>query len=172
MLNNGRRTKIQSSAESWEKDLSEYEFKFAQENFHGKFPYLTTVHRRCSSPVPRLSMALRCAASHVLYTSSRSRISDDTSCLLLITIAYSAYLQAEIYSIIHYFFHKFKSTHTKIFHFKTLFKGVFIKTNHFLKKNVDVLYLPVSKWEDGVVRVALRIFDDFQQMLYLLLLML
>ena len=29
MLNNGRRTKIQSSAESWERDLSEYEFNYA-----------------------------------------------------------------------------------------------------------------------------------------------
>ena len=29
MLDNGRRTKIQSSAESWERDLSEYEFNYA-----------------------------------------------------------------------------------------------------------------------------------------------
>ena len=30
MLNNGCRTKIQSSTESWETDLFDYEFEFAQ----------------------------------------------------------------------------------------------------------------------------------------------
>ena len=37
MLNNGRRTKIQSSTESWESNLSEYDFEFARnwEEFRG-----------------------------------------------------------------------------------------------------------------------------------------
>ena len=87
MLNNGRRTKIQCSADSWERDLSEYEFKFEwnweefrefTENSHACNVHPILTRRRVKWIMPEILVAIihvpwACIKVIILLSSSTCR---------------------------------------------------------------------------------------------------